>query len=560
KEVAERCQILAFDFGEMNYSSKYTTPMSVQLFRERIKVSGFGNEDDVAVDPAGEGEVVTSSSGRPFTGFEAAIPKVMNVAPSQLHPNSWAFVTAFELVCLGLGLEPSVGPARPGHVSPIASNFKNYQNSFFRVRCGPGCSDLMYDGEGEPLFPFYWTPKPRVIKGVNFSTLSEFEVQTMEFLESLSLMAIRDLLDRETDHPSLIGYLKRMRTVPESGWAIFLSKVKEKKSLPDPATEAQLMIDEDASKGEKRKKKNEEGRISLLVPGKGEQVSADAATEGEVAEAFQPDAKKKKMMTRSVKSRTVGITHNSAKGGATVPCAPSTGTEVPPPIAASSLGAVGSRVRPSSFSGAPPSKVNEIKSQHRDEVSGLEKKHKDEIDELKRQHLASLKELRESLSGEVTRLEGVVKELTRIRDDALASLGLLQEEKKGWESTVEGLKESMALMYSDGFENATALVKVLFPEIDQSRLAEADIMKKVVGDALASYLRQDISYFARHLILEASCLWQGISYYARHLILETSRRRRGISYFARHLILGGIPPWARRLTWEESKAQKPNQR
>ncbi|MCH85769.1 hypothetical protein A2U01_0006619, partial [Trifolium medium] len=103
KEVAARCQILALNSGEMNYSSKYTTSMSVQLFRERIKVSGTGNEDDVTIDPVGEGEVVTSGSDLDppffymyshvieilnlwlsFTGFEAAILKAMQVAPNQL--------------------------------------------------------------------------------------------------------------------------------------------------------------------------------------------------------------------------------------------------------------------------------------------------------------------------------------------------------------------------------------------------------------------------------------------------------------------------------------------
>lgn len=31
----------------------------------------------------------------PFTQFECDILKIMNVAPSQLHPNSWAFFIAF---------------------------------------------------------------------------------------------------------------------------------------------------------------------------------------------------------------------------------------------------------------------------------------------------------------------------------------------------------------------------------------------------------------------------------------------------------------------------------
>jgi len=40
----------------------------------------------------------------PLTDFEAG----MNIAPSQLHPNSWAFLRCLELVCSHLGFEPSL--------------------------------------------------------------------------------------------------------------------------------------------------------------------------------------------------------------------------------------------------------------------------------------------------------------------------------------------------------------------------------------------------------------------------------------------------------------------
>ncbi|RDX92421.1 hypothetical protein CR513_25438, partial [Mucuna pruriens] len=45
----------------------------------------------------------------PFTHFERAILHALNVAPTQLHPNSWAFVQAFELLCEDLGKAPSLG-------------------------------------------------------------------------------------------------------------------------------------------------------------------------------------------------------------------------------------------------------------------------------------------------------------------------------------------------------------------------------------------------------------------------------------------------------------------
>ncbi|MCI90496.1 hypothetical protein A2U01_0111788, partial [Trifolium medium] len=59
--------------------------------------------------------------------------------------------------------------------------------------------DLMYDGEGSPLFPFYWTTDPRTIKGVNDALLTPFERETVIFLDSFWRLEIKDLLQRETD-------------------------------------------------------------------------------------------------------------------------------------------------------------------------------------------------------------------------------------------------------------------------------------------------------------------------------------------------------------------------
>jgi hypothetical protein len=165
----------------------------------------------------------------PFTDFELAILNALNVAPTQLHPNSWAFVKAFELVCLGLDLEPRLGvffhfyqikslfpgkqvsissqPNR-GLFSLYASNFKNYKDTFFRVSCGPCLPDLMYNAGGSPLFPFYWTLDPRLVKGVDESLLTPYELEVISFLDTFLLFEIKELLALETDHPSLVLYLR----------------------------------------------------------------------------------------------------------------------------------------------------------------------------------------------------------------------------------------------------------------------------------------------------------------------------------------------------------------
>jgi hypothetical protein len=55
----------------------------------------------------------------------------------------------------------------------------------------------MYFEDGEPLFPFYWTSNPRVIKGAVYERLSDFERETVAYLETLNHMSNKDFLDAE---------------------------------------------------------------------------------------------------------------------------------------------------------------------------------------------------------------------------------------------------------------------------------------------------------------------------------------------------------------------------
>jgi hypothetical protein len=213
-------------------------------------LSGTCVEGDVITEPVRKGEFVTTVNSQPphyfytytnlidtfilwypFTSFEISMLRVLNVAPSQLHPNSRAFIKAFQLACLGLEIEqPSIAvffsfyhiknlsPGAPVSLCSqpnrklfhlFASNYKSYSDSFVRFRCGDGFPDLMFNAEGEPLFSFYWTTNPRVIKGVDHEKLDEFERETVAYLEMLCLMDIGDLLSAEGKSNILEDYLSK---------------------------------------------------------------------------------------------------------------------------------------------------------------------------------------------------------------------------------------------------------------------------------------------------------------------------------------------------------------
>src|ERR1051325_4488975 len=141
----------------------------------------MGNEDDVILETCETGETVCMSRPKgvnpewfyfyvgvveelniqfPFTDIETDILQTINVAPSQLRPNSWGFIRAFELICRALMITPTIGlffslfeiksaNFRSGVsmsgipntrlLQAYRSSSKGYKERFFRVRCGPRC-------------------------------------------------------------------------------------------------------------------------------------------------------------------------------------------------------------------------------------------------------------------------------------------------------------------------------------------------------------------------------------------------------------------------------------
>jgi hypothetical protein len=46
-------------------------------------------------------------------------------------------------------------PPNIGLFDLFSSHYKNYKDSFLRVRGGKECRDVMYTADDEPFFPFY---------------------------------------------------------------------------------------------------------------------------------------------------------------------------------------------------------------------------------------------------------------------------------------------------------------------------------------------------------------------------------------------------------------------
>nr|KYP76326.1 hypothetical protein KK1_020561 [Cajanus cajan] len=145
----------------------------------------------------------------PFTQFECDFLNFVNLAPCQLHPNSWGFLRAFQVLCSALGIEVSLrvflhfyqlkigvspygvlslsGRTDGGLFTLYSQSYKNYKQEFFRVALvdvDPLEDGAFYFG-GLPKFPFYWCRKSSRFHGVGQLKLTASEATSIENLVAL---------------------------------------------------------------------------------------------------------------------------------------------------------------------------------------------------------------------------------------------------------------------------------------------------------------------------------------------------------------------------------------
>ncbi|RDX84911.1 hypothetical protein CR513_33973, partial [Mucuna pruriens] len=136
-----------------------------------------------------------------FNFFEADVLRVLGIAPSQLHPNGWAAIQAFKVVCMALGILPTapvflshyttrVGQSL-GWVSLIplpntglftfyTASYKGFKSRFVKIRTSEASHFYI---DPRPL-PLYWREPPK-FKGLARSQLSLEAKADLQILDSL---------------------------------------------------------------------------------------------------------------------------------------------------------------------------------------------------------------------------------------------------------------------------------------------------------------------------------------------------------------------------------------
>ena len=153
----------------------------------------------------------------PFSPFISKVLRVMTIAPTQLQPNSWAFLRCFEIVCEHFNFIPSYKlffffykmstniTVRSSHISLSARNStrrfnvysshaKNWQGKFFKIFFPRAVLQLFSFPDGRPKFPFYWTERPKINFAVELTALTLDEQKIISFLSALPIIDSKELL------------------------------------------------------------------------------------------------------------------------------------------------------------------------------------------------------------------------------------------------------------------------------------------------------------------------------------------------------------------------------
>ncbi|QCD87419.1 hypothetical protein DEO72_LG3g1955 [Vigna unguiculata] len=139
----------------------------------------------------------------PLDDFAMGVLRLLNVAPTQLHPNSWAYFQAFCVLCQSLYLQPSplaflyfydMRPRQPtkwlslvsrpsiSMLDAFTQSFKHFKDEFFRVVVKEGGRSYFLNAYGSTKFPFSWTGNPWQYKDMSTNELSAADKEVVELL------------------------------------------------------------------------------------------------------------------------------------------------------------------------------------------------------------------------------------------------------------------------------------------------------------------------------------------------------------------------------------------
>ncbi|RDX97284.1 hypothetical protein CR513_19970, partial [Mucuna pruriens] len=155
-----------------------------------------------------------------FTAFERSVLRALNVAPTQLHPNSWAFAPSLGVFFWFFSLRKVVKVGWKSLSShPRRKLLKPFLESF-KVDQGNTGPNILADQSGNPYFPLYWTPQPVVFVTLVRKDLEKWEDEFITELENLPHLSCSELIKGIDSYLSLWIFCPLLKKYKEEDFPI----------------------------------------------------------------------------------------------------------------------------------------------------------------------------------------------------------------------------------------------------------------------------------------------------------------------------------------------------
>ena len=139
----------------------------------------------------------------PLDDFTTGVLHELNVPPTQLHPNNWAYLQAFRVLCHSLYLRPSppaflyfydTRPRQPttwlslvsrpsiSRLDAFSQSFKHFKDGYFKVVVKEDGRSHFLNADRSTKFPFSWTGSPSRYKDMGTDELSAADKEVVEVL------------------------------------------------------------------------------------------------------------------------------------------------------------------------------------------------------------------------------------------------------------------------------------------------------------------------------------------------------------------------------------------
>ncbi|GAU28740.1 hypothetical protein TSUD_372480 [Trifolium subterraneum] len=499
-------------FTSMEISSRFTTDEFVSTFRQAIQVSGEGGENRVVIDPVAVAEFVTTVNEQephyfymythvlqtlhlwlPFNFFECQILRVMNVAPCQLHPKSWAFLKAFQVACKGLDLVPTAG------VFFYFFHVKNVSpHSLISISSQPNKGQLLFDASGNRLFPFYWSSSPRLIKGTRPVTLNEYERLAVSTLSKFQVLSYVELISREDKPQSFGEYMGSMSTISAQQRAALVMKARAQKAKAERVAASadamsQLVVEESGVKSTKRKNSEGSGRIPVEIKKVKVTVAGEEEDEGD-DEPLKPRRSKGRGLT-TLGSGEGGSSASTKGKGASIPCCPI----IPEAALDHHIQGVlltyylSNRQEHESIDfrnkmesadtslSALEKEFAMAKSKFEEDLAAVKAEQEDKVTTAVKAKDAEVV----ILKGKLVTVEG---ELAKEKAKAKTQQEEASLNAEALTGRIEQLEVEGASQFDEGFKFALEQVKVAFPDVDVVKLGELDSVNQIVEGKIVPYV------------------------------------------------------------------------